>query len=161
VRVLVDRYLPDLRAGLAVAGLLVPESLAYSTIANLPPQTGVVALLAGLVAYGLLGESRFAIVSATSSSAAVLAAVTVGMGGGNLPARMLLAAGLVLITGLTFVGASLARLGGASEFIAKPVLRGYAFGLAIIIIVRQIPSVLGVSLKHSDFAGLVIELAHR
>jgi SulP family sulfate permease len=83
------------------------------------------------------------------------------MAGGNLPARMLLAAGLVLITGLTFVGASLARLGGASEFIAKPVLRGYAFGLAIIIIVRQIPSVLGVSLKHSDFAGLVIELAHR
>jgi len=160
VRALADDYLPDVRAGLSVAGLLVPESIAYSTIANLPPQTGVIALLAGLVAYGLLGTSRFAIVSATSSSAAVLAAVVVGMAGGNLPMRMLLAAGLVLITGLIFVGASLARLGGASEFIAKPVLRGYAFGLAIIIIVRQIPSVLGVSLKHSDFAGILIELAH-
>ena len=160
VRVRAAHYLPDLRAGLSVAGLLIPESMAYSTIANLPPRTGVVALLAGLVAYGLLGDSRFAIVSATSSSAAVLAAVVVGMAGGNLPMRMLLAAGLVLITGLIFVGASVARLGGASEFIAKPVLRGYAFGLAIIIIVRQIPSVLGVSLKHSDFAGLLIELAH-
>jgi MFS superfamily sulfate permease-like transporter len=160
VRVLADNFLPDLRAGLSVAGLLIPESIAYSTIANLPPQTGVIALLAGLVAYGLLGDSRFAIVSATSSSAAVLAAVIVGMAGGNLPMRMLLAAGLVLITGLIFVGASLARLGGASEFIARPVLRGYAFGLAIIIIIRQIPSVLGVSLKHSDFAGLLIELAY-
>jgi MFS superfamily sulfate permease-like transporter len=69
VRVLAGHYLPDLRAGLSVAGLLVPEAIAYSTIANLPPQTGVIALLAGLVAYGLLGKSRFAIVSATSSRA--------------------------------------------------------------------------------------------
>src|ERR1700737_3185050 len=143
VRVLAGHYLPDLRAGLSVAGRLVPEAIAYSTIANLPPQTGVIALLAGLVAYGLLGNSRFAIVSATSSSAAVLAAVAVGMAGDSLPMRMLLAAGLVLITGLIFVSASLARLGSASEFIAKPVLRGYAFGLAIVIITRQIPSFLG------------------
>jgi MFS superfamily sulfate permease-like transporter len=159
VRVLAGHYLPDLRAGLSVAGLLVPEAIAYSTIANLPPQTGVIALLAGLVAYGLLGNSRFAIVSATSSSAAVLAAVAAGMAGDSLPMRMLLAAGLVLITGLIFVSASLARLGSASEFIAKPVLRGYAFGLAIVIIARQIPSFLGVSLKHTDSAGFLIELA--
>ncbi|MDX6007907.1 SulP family inorganic anion transporter [Cupriavidus necator] len=158
-RVLAGHYLPDLRAGLSVAGLLVPEAIAYSTIANLPPQTGVIALLAGLVAYGLLGNSRFAIVSATSSSAAVVAAVAVGMAGDSLPMRMLLAAGLVLITGLIFVSASLARLGSASEFIAKPVLRGYAFGLAIVIIIRQIPSFLGVSLKHTDSAGFLIELA--
>lgn len=159
VRVLAGHYLPDLRAGLSVAGLLVPEAIAYSTIANLPPQTGVIALLAGLVAYGLLGNSRFAIVSATSSSAAVVAAVAVGMAGDSLPMRMLLAAGLVLITGLIFVSASLARLGSASEFIAKPVVRGYAFGLAIVIIIRQIPSFLGVSLKHTDSAGFLIELA--
>jgi MFS superfamily sulfate permease-like transporter len=160
VRGFLAEYLPDLSAGLSVAGLLVPESIAYSTIANLPPQTGIIALLAGLIAYGLLGNSRFAIVSTTSSSAAVLSAVTLGMAGGSLPMRILLAAGLVLITGVIFVSASLARLGGASEFIAKPVLRGYTFGLAIIIIVRQIPNVLGVSLKQNDFSGLLIELVH-
>src|ERR1700694_1724486 len=97
VRALADDYLPDVRAGLSVAGLLVPESIAYSTIANLPPQTGVIALLAGLVAYGLLGTSHFAIVSATSSSAAVLAAVVGGMAGGHLPMSTLLAAGLGVI----------------------------------------------------------------
>lgn len=70
-------WLPDLLAGLAVAGLLVREAVAYSSIAGLPPQYGVIALLAGLICYGLVGLSRFAIVLATSSSAAVLAAATV------------------------------------------------------------------------------------
>ena len=66
----------DLLAGLSIAGLLLPEAVAYSGIASLPPQAGVIALFAGLVCYGLIGRSRFAIVTATSSSAAVLASAT-------------------------------------------------------------------------------------
>jgi MFS superfamily sulfate permease-like transporter len=65
----------DVLAGLSIAGLLLPEAVAYSSIAALAPQ-GVIALFAGLLCYGLFGTSRFAIVSATSSSAAVLAAAT-------------------------------------------------------------------------------------
>ena len=71
----------DLLAGLSIAGLLLPEAVAYSSIAALPPQAGVIALFAGLVCYGLFGTSRFAIVSATSSSAAVLAAATASLAG--------------------------------------------------------------------------------
>ena len=66
----------DWVAGLSIAGLLLPEAVAYAGIAGVPPQAGVMALFAGLLAYGLLGSSRFAIVSSTSSSAAVLAAAT-------------------------------------------------------------------------------------
>ncbi|HEY8975695.1 MAG TPA: SulP family inorganic anion transporter, partial [Burkholderiaceae bacterium] len=66
----------DLVAGVSMAGLLLPEAVAYSGIAGMPPQAGVLALFAGLLAYGLIGRSRFAIVSATSSSAAVLGAAT-------------------------------------------------------------------------------------
>ncbi len=73
----------DLLAGLSIAGLLLPEAVAYSSIAALPPQAGVIALFAGLVCYGLFGTSRFAIVSATSSSAAVLAAATASQPGGR------------------------------------------------------------------------------
>ena len=62
-----DRWL-DVLAGLSIAGLLLPEAVAYSSIAALPPQAGVIALFAGLLCYGLFGTSRFAIVSATSSS---------------------------------------------------------------------------------------------
>ena len=71
----------DLLAGLSIAGLLLPEAVAYSGIAGLPPQAGVIALFSGLVCYGLLGRSRYAIVSATSSSAAVLAAGTLALAG--------------------------------------------------------------------------------
>ncbi len=58
----------------------MPEAVAYSGVANLPPQAGVVALFAGLIGYGLIGRSRYAIVTATSSSAAVLASAMVALG---------------------------------------------------------------------------------
>ena len=74
-------WLADLVAGVSMAGLLLPEAVAYSGIANLPPQAGVLGLFAGLVVYGLIGRSRFAIVSATSSSAAVLGAATLSIAG--------------------------------------------------------------------------------
>jgi len=92
----------DLFAGLSIAGLLLPEAVAYSGVANLPPQAGVIALFAGLVCYGLIGRSRFAIVTATSSSAAVLASATLTLGGGDLAQRAALAATLVVGAGVAF-----------------------------------------------------------
>ncbi len=116
--------LQDVIAGLSIAGLLLPEAVAYSSIGNLPPQAGVLALFAGLLCYGLLGSSRFAIVSATSSSAAVMAAATASLANGDPQHRMALAFGLIILSGIFFVLASLAKIGSVSEFVAKPVLRG-------------------------------------
>lgn len=154
-------WLPDLQAGLSVAGLLLPEAVAYSSIANLPAQAGVVALLAGLLCYGLAGSSRFAIVSATSSSAAVLAAVTSTLASGNAGLRLALAAGLVLLTGLLFVIAAAARLGNITQFIAKPVLRGVTFGLAIVIILKQLPKMVDVQPQHQLIPLYAFELVQR
>ncbi len=151
-------WLPDLVAGLAVAGLLVPEAVAYSSIAALPPEYGVIALLAGLTCYGLVGRSRFAIVSATSSSAAVLAAATASLAPGDASLRLALAAGLVLLTGIFFLVAGFARMGALSAFVAKPVLRGFAFGLALVIIVRQLPNILGVHAQHDDILRYSLDL---
>ena len=148
----------DVIAGCSIAGLLLPEAVAYAGIANLPPQAGLIGLLIGLVVYGLLGTSRFAVVSATSSSAAVLAAITVSMAGGDLAQRLLLAAGLVILSGFFLVLAGLARLGGITEFIAKPVLRGFTFGLAITIILKQVASVAGVHPTHGDLPRFTYEL---
>ena len=141
----------DVLAGLSIAGLLLPEAVAYSSIAGLPPQAGVIALFAGLACYGLLGRSRFAIVSATSSSAAVLAAGTLALAGGDQVARAVMAATLVLLTGGCFLIAGMARLGGLSHLIARPVLRGYTFGLACVIALKQLPHLLGVPELHGDF----------
>jgi len=133
----------DLVAGVSMAGLLLPEAVAYSGIAGMPPQAGVLALFAGLLAYGLIGRSRFAIVSATSSSAAVLGAATLSLAGHDAALRAALAAGLVLATGLAFLAAGAMRLGSICSFISKPVLRGFSFGLALVIIVKQLPKLTG------------------
>src|ERR1700740_746064 len=93
----------DLLAGLSIAGLLLPEAVAYSGVASLPPQAGVIALFAGLTCYGLIGRSRVAIVSATSSSAAVLASATLALAGGNFTERVMLASILVTGAGIAFV----------------------------------------------------------
>src|ERR1700736_1423148 len=92
----------DALAGLSLAGLLLPEAVAYSGVANLPPQAGVIGLFAGLVCYGLIGRSRVAIVTATSSSAAVLASATLALGGGDLAQRVALASTLVVGAGIAF-----------------------------------------------------------
>ena len=150
----------DAITGFSVAGLLLPEAVAYSSIANLPPQTGIIALFAGLVCYGLIGTSRFAIVSATSSSAAVLAAATLSLAGADSNIRLMLAVGLVLVTGLFFILAGFARLGSITDFISKPVLRGFAFGLAIVIILKQCVNIVGVSFHshNSNVFELILSL---
>ena len=135
--------LADVVAGVSMAGLLLPEAVAYAGIAGMPPQAGVLALFAGLLVYGLIGRSRFAIVSATSSSAAVLGAATLSLGGHDAVLRTAFAAGLVLATGLAFLAAGAMRLGSICSFISKPVLRGFAFGLALVIIVKQCPKLTG------------------
>ena len=145
-------------AALSIAGLLLPEAVAYSGLANLPPQAGVIGLFAGLICYGLIGRSRFAIVSATSSSAAVMAAATTAMGATGISTRVLLAGVLVPCTGLAFVLAGSARLGAISNLIARPVLRGFAFGLALVIAVKQVPSLSGLHTHSSDFFALLLEI---
>ncbi|MGE8150455.1 SulP family inorganic anion transporter [Pseudomonas vancouverensis] len=148
----------DLLAGLSIAGLLLPEAVAYSSIAALAPQAGVIALFAGLLCYGLLGTSRFAIVSATSSSAAVLAAATATLANGDPALRSTLAIALVLVTGAFFLLAGLFKLGSVTSFIAKPVLRGFAFGLALTIILKQVASVVGVHLTDANLVRFLPQL---
>ena len=145
----------DVLAGLGIAGLLLPEAVAYSGIAGMPPQAGVVALFVGLICYGLLGTSRFAIVSSTSSSAAVLAAGTLLLTGGGAN-RTAVAAMLVLMGGICFLAAGVLRLGGLSHLIARPVLRGYTFGLAVVIALKQLPHLGGWPELHGDFVPLLL-----
>ena len=146
----------DIIAGLSIAGLLLPQALAYSSIGNLPAQAGIIGLFAGLLCYGIFGSSRFALVSPTSSSAVVLAAATLSLGGDNPGYRLMLASGLVAMTGLIFIIAALTRMGNVTDFIAKPVLRGFTFGLAIVIIIKQLTTVLNIhSYKSNLFAFMV------
>ena len=150
----------DLIAGLSVAGLLLPESVAYSSIAGVAPQHGLFAAVVGLVAYAALGRSRYAIVAPTSSSAAVLAAAAASVAFDTPQAhREALAFGAVCLAGLFFLVAGALRLGSLSSFISRPVLRGFAFGLAVTIVARQMPGVLALDAANGNFFQLVAALA--
>ena len=151
-------HLGDAVTGLSLAGLLLPEAVAYSGLANLPPQAGVIGLLAGLLVYALVGRSRYAIVSATSSSAAVLAAATLALGADTVTQRVAFSSILVCATGIAFLLAGSARLGAMSNLIARPVLRGFSFGLALVIVLKQWPHIVALHTHSTDFFGLLAEL---
>jgi MFS superfamily sulfate permease-like transporter len=147
----------DLIAGISVAGLMLPEAVAYAGIAGLGPGHAVLAAIAGCLVYALIGRSRFAIVSPTSSSAAILAAALAAVGA-DVATRDALATVAVAMTGVLFLITAMLRLGGLTGFIARPVLRGFAFGLAITIILRQLPVLVGVAIAAPDIFHLAIRL---
>jgi MFS superfamily sulfate permease-like transporter len=118
----------------------------------------VIALFAGLLCYGLIGRSRFAIVTATSSSSAVLASATLASGAASLVDRVALAGVLVIGGGIAFVIAGVLRLGAMSNLIARPVLRGYAFGLALVIAVKQWPLMVNLPAHAGNLFTLLGEL---
>jgi MFS superfamily sulfate permease-like transporter len=134
----------NLLAGISVAGLLLPEAVAYAGIAGLPPDRAILAGIVGGLAYAAIGRSRFAIVSATSTTAAILAATlaTIPASAGEKGA---LATMVVALVGILLLAASALRLGVLTDFISRPVLRGFAFGLAVTIIIRQLPGLVGLA----------------
>lgn len=151
----------DLVAGLCIAGLMLPEAVAYAGIAGLAPQSAIFAGIAGCLVYAIFGRSRFAIVSPTSSSAAILAATLAALPG-DTSSRAAMASIVVGLAGILFLLASAAKLGNLSGFISRPVLRGFAFGLAITIIIHQLPIIVGVSIQAPDiirFAAALIAAA--
>jgi len=151
--------LAQLVAGLSVAGLMLPEAVAYAAIAGFAPQHAIFAAIAGGLAYALVGQSRFAIVAPTSSSAAMLAAA-IGSLGAAAESPEILSMLIVALTGGVFIAAGFLRLGSLSGFIARPVLRGFAFGLAITIIIKQVPIMFGVEAHAPDVARLLLALAN-
>jgi len=152
---------PDLLAGLAISGLVVPEALAYAGIAGAPPLSGLMAAIAGMISYALLGTSRYAIVAATSSSAAVLAAALPAIPGMTVGEQMALSAALVISSGLLFLLCSVLGLGAMAAFIARPVVRGFSLGIAAIISVRQFATLCGLHAAHTAVLPLLLELFAR
>ena len=145
----------DFLAGLAVAGLLVPEGMGYSGIAGLPAQTGLYAATLSLAIYALAGSSKHLVVSPTSSSAATLAAAIAALITTHHETQAASTFAIVLVTGVLLSLAGFLRLGFVAEFISKPVLKGFVFGIAINIIIKQLPKLMGLE-SHPGNALIVL-----
>ena len=150
--------LADAVAGLSVAFILLPEAVAYAAIAHLTIQAAIIAALAGLLCYACLGESHFAIVAPTSSAAALLAAVVLSLHPVDADAAADLGVALVILTGIGLLVFAKAGLGRLSAFVSRPVLHGFSFALAITIIIKQLPIVLGIKVHAPDPFRIIVEL---
>jgi high affinity sulfate transporter 1 len=143
--------LPDVVAGLVVWSVVVPQAVAYAQIAGLPPQAGLMAAPGALLAYALLGTSRTLVVGATTSTAAVSAAAVGPLAGGDATRFAALSAAFALVTAVVFVLAGLLRFGAIADFISKPVMTGFLFGLGLTIAIGQVPAMLGVPKGEGNF----------
>jgi sulfate permease, SulP family len=148
----------DVIAGATVWGLLVPESIAYAGLAGLPPQAGLYTLLATLAAYAVFGTSRHLVAAATSAAAVLLASSVGGLAGADAGRYMSDAAGLVLFCGGLFLIAGVLRLGFVAQFLSRPVMEGFVFGLAIFVTVSQLPKLFGIEKGSGDTIRQFIHL---
>ena len=138
----------DVVAGVTLWGVVVPEGIAYAGLAGMPLQAGLYTMLAALVAYAIFGTSRQLVVVSTSASAVMLASVISTLNPPDQGTYIALAGGLVLVVGAVFVLAGILKLGFITNFISRPVMGGFIFGLAIFVAVKQLPRLFGIS--HGD-----------
>jgi len=145
----------DLIAGLTAAAVVIPKAMAYGTIAGVPLEVGLYTALVPMVVYAFTGTSRSLSVSTTSTIAILVAGSVALAPAGTDPA--LVASSLALGAGVALLAAWLLRLGFLADFISAPVLTGFKAGIAVVVIVDQLPKLLGV---HYD-KGTVLQSAMR
>ena len=148
-----DSFRADLVAGIVLSALLVPAGMAYAQAAGLPAITGLYATVGPLVAYFLVGPSRILVLGPDSALIAPIAATIIPLAGGDAGRSVALAAALALMVGAICVGAAAARLGFLTDLLSRPVRVGYINGIALTVIVSQVPKLLGFSVDASDFLG--------
>lgn len=141
----------DVLAAATVWALVVPQAIAYAQIAGLPPQAGLFATFAALIGYALFGTSRQVIVSPTSSTAAISAAIVGTIALGDSTRFADLSSALALLVGLSFIVFGIGKVGFISRFIAPAVQIGFMFGLGLTIIIGQVPNLLGLPGGEGDF----------
>ena len=141
----------DVIAGLTVWAVLVPEALAYATIAGVPPVVGLYAAIPSLVLYAAAGSSRHLVVGPMSATAALSAASVAPFAGGDQTQFIALTAALAIVTGILGLLAGLLRLGFIASFISEPVLKGFIVGLALTIVIGQVPKLFGIPKSVGDF----------
>jgi high affinity sulfate transporter 1 len=143
---------PDLVAGLTAAAVVIPKSLAYATVAGLPVSVGLYTALVPMAVYAFLGSSRPLSVSTTTTIAILTGAALASVhaaGAGDLATAC---ATLTVLVGALLVLASLLRLGFIADFISEPVLVGLKAGIGAVIVVDQIPKLLGLHFHKGSFA---------
>jgi MFS superfamily sulfate permease-like transporter len=135
----------DVSAGLVLTAILVPVGMGYAEAAGLPAIYGLYATIVPLIAYAIFGPSRILVLGPDSSLAAIIAATIVSLAAGNPDRLVALAGMLALLSGALCLLAGVARFGFITDLLSKPVRVGYLNGIALTVLVGQLPKVIGFS----------------
>jgi len=136
----------DLVAGLVLTTMLVPVGIAYAVASGVPGIHGLYATIAGLLAYALFGPSRILVMGPDSALAALILAVVLPLSAGDPARAVALAGAMALAVGLIGIAAGLAKLGFITELLSKPIRYGYMNGIALAVIVSQLPKLCGIAI---------------
>src|SRR4051794_27058914 len=149
----------DVVAGLVLTALLVPQGMAYAELAGLPPITGLYTSILCLVAYAVFGPSKILVLGPDSSLGPMIAATIIPLvaSDGDPDRAIALASSLALMVGAIITIAGLAKLGFIADLISKPTIIGYMNGLAVTILVGQLPKLFGFSVDANTFIEDVTE----
>ena len=146
--------LPDIIAALTVWALMVPEAMAYASLAGMPPETGLYAALVAPLAYAVFGTSRQLNVGPSSTVAVLSFSIVAGLAAGSDPSTFYaLTAALAVLTGALFIVAGLVKLGFLADFMSRPVLDGFVVGLAMTIAAGQLHKLFGIHETGDNFFG--------
>ena len=149
----------DLRAGLSTAAVALPAAVAFSAMMNLPPEAGLHASILPMAAYALFGPSRRLVVAADTATCVLVAGSLTALGLADPAERAGVAAVLAVLAGVMCLGASLLRLGALADFLSWPILVGFLNGVAIDLMLGQLPRMLGVTTTANDPLPRLLELA--
>ncbi len=141
----------DLIAGLTVVALLIPEGMAYAQIAGVPPQTAFYAAPIGLLAFAIFGTSRQLVVAVSAIIATMSFATVSLIVPPNTPEFIIMTAALAVLAGLTSILAGFLKLGRVAQFFSESVMVGFITGLALVVIVKQLPKLLGIEGGSGNF----------
>ena len=143
----------DLVAGAVLAALAIPQALGYASIAGAPVEVGLYALPVALVAYAVFGSSRQLVVGPVSTVSVLSGSFLASFGVAGTPRAASYTAALALGSGLVLVAAGFVRVGWMAEFLSKPIVTGFVLGLTLLVILNEVPHLVGVPTP----AGKVIE----
>lgn len=141
-------WLPhDIVAGLVLATMLVPVGIAYAEASGLPGIYGLYATIVPLLVYALFGPSRILVLGPDSALAAIILGVVVPLSGGDPLRAATLAAMMAVVSGSICIVAGIARLGFLTELLSKPIRYGYMNGIALTVLISQLPKLFGFSIE--------------
>jgi len=141
-------WLPhDLLAGLVLATMLVPVGIAYAVASGVPGIYGLYATIIPLLAYAVFGPSRILVLGPDSALAAVILGVVLPLSGGDPLRAVTLAGMMAIVSGIVCILAGLARLGFITELLSKPIRYGYLNGIALTVLISQLPKFFGFSIE--------------